>query len=120
MRTFSIVVAATRRGGIGFKNDLPWGRLKGDMAFFKQITSNVGASKAGATTAAFDKENVGVAPFAVSSQALNGNVAAAAAATKQNAVIMGRNTWNSIPSKFRPLPDRLNIVITNQDTVKYV
>jgi dihydrofolate reductase len=27
-------------------------------------------------------------------------------------VIMGRNTWESIPEKQRPLPDRRNIVIT--------
>ncbi|OGH85416.1 MAG: hypothetical protein A2493_01695 [Candidatus Magasanikbacteria bacterium RIFOXYC12_FULL_33_11] len=27
-------------------------------------------------------------------------------------VLMGRNTWESIPEKFRPLPNRKNIVIT--------
>ncbi|EHK41239.1 hypothetical protein TRIATDRAFT_227773 [Trichoderma atroviride IMI 206040] len=32
--------------------------------------------------------------------------------TIQNAVIMGRKTWDSIPPKFRPLKNRLNIVIT--------
>ncbi|KAH7910932.1 dihydrofolate reductase [Hygrophoropsis aurantiaca] len=33
-----------------------------------------------------------------------------------NAVIMGRNTWESIPQKFRPLPRRINIVISgNQE-----
>lgn len=32
--------------------------------------------------------------------------------TPQNAVIMGRKTWDSIPPKFRPLKNRLNIVIT--------
>lgn len=31
---------------------------------------------------------------------------------KRNAVIMGRKTWESIPKKFRPLPERLNIVLT--------
>ena len=33
---------------------------------------------------------------------------------KQNAVIMGRKTWESLPEKFRPLPQRLNIVVTTQ------
>lgn len=30
----------------------------------------------------------------------------------QNAVIMGRVTWESIPPKFRPLDNRLNIVVS--------
>ncbi len=29
-------------------------------------------------------------------------------------VIMGRKTWDSLPPRFRPLPSRLNIVITRQ------
>ncbi|GAB0134762.1 hypothetical protein EsDP_00003119 [Epichloe bromicola] len=29
-----------------------------------------------------------------------------------NAVIMGRKTWDSIPPRFRPLRDRLNIVVS--------
>lgn len=29
-------------------------------------------------------------------------------------VIMGRKTWESLPAKFRPLPGRLNVVVTRQ------
>ena len=29
-----------------------------------------------------------------------------------NAVVMGRKTWDSLPNSFRPLPERLNIVMS--------
>ncbi len=34
--------------------------------------------------------------------------------TSGHPVIMGRKTWESLPEKFRPLPGRLNIVVTRQ------
>jgi dihydrofolate reductase len=33
---------------------------------------------------------------------------------KHNAVIMWRKTWDSIPQKFRPLPQRINCVLTRK------
>jgi len=38
--------------------------------------------------------------------------------TSGHIVLMGRNTWESIPEKFRPLPNRKNIVITRD--IKYM
>jgi dihydrofolate reductase len=37
---------------------------------------------------------------------------------RRNAVIMGRNTWNSLPQAVQPLPNRQNIVITSTPLIK--
>ncbi len=38
--------------------------------------------------------------------------------TTNHSVIMGRGTWESLPPKFRPLPHRENMVITNTPNYK--
>ncbi|CAK7346329.1 unnamed protein product [Dovyalis caffra] len=75
MRSYQVVVAATRDMGIGKDGKLPW-RLPSDIKFFKEIT--LATSDPG----------------------------------KRNSVLMGRKTWESIPLKYRPLPGRLNVVLT--------
>lgn len=35
--------------------------------------------------------------------------------TSQHTVVMGRKTWDSLPPKFRPLPNRKNIVLSNDE-----
>lgn len=34
--------------------------------------------------------------------------------TTGGVVVMGRNTWDSLPERFRPLPDRTNVVLTSR------
>ncbi|KAJ9674775.1 hypothetical protein PVL29_023981 [Vitis rotundifolia] len=74
-RTYQVVVAATRKMGIGKDGKLPW-NLPSDLKFFKKLTMTT--SDPG----------------------------------KKNAVVMGRKTWESIPLNYRPLPGRLNVVLT--------
>ncbi|XP_017981305.1 PREDICTED: bifunctional dihydrofolate reductase-thymidylate synthase isoform X2 [Theobroma cacao] len=81
LRSYQVVVAATREMGIGKDGKLPW-RLPSDLKFFKELTM---------TTS--DPE-------------------------KKNAVVMGRKTWESIPLEYRPLPGRLNVVLTRSESSK--
>lgn len=68
--SFSLIVAADDKRGIGKNGKLPW-HLPHDLHRFKLVTQG-------------------------------------------HTVIMGRKTWESIPEKRRPLPDRLNIVLTHE------
>lgn len=62
------ILACDPKGGIGFKNSLPWLKLDGDLPRFKFLTNN-------------------------------------------QTVVMGKNTWLSLPKK--PLPNRLNLIVSN-------
>ncbi|EIW71112.1 hypothetical protein TREMEDRAFT_67574 [Tremella mesenterica DSM 1558] len=85
-RHVTAIVAATSSGGIGLNGTLPW-RLPGEMKYFAKVTS--GRTKRGLST--HDANS-----------------------TSMNTVIMGRKTWESIPAKFRPLPNRRNVIISRQ------
>jgi dihydrofolate reductase len=83
--SLTLILAATPSLGIGKSGTLPWPLLKKEMGYFARVTKRVPSPS---TTSSGPK--------------------------KLNAVLMGRKTWDSIPPKFRPLKDRLNIVITRQ------
>lgn len=90
-KSISIIVAATRTGGIGNAGKLPWPRLSNDAKLFHSLTTNI--------------ENKMKTEDIVSSTNLK--------SPTLNALIMGRKTWESIPATHRPLKDRLSIVITS-------
>lgn len=35
--------------------------------------------------------------------------------TRGHPVVMGRKTWDSLPQRFKPLPERRNVVVTRDD-----
>lgn len=80
----TLIVAATKNLGIGKDGALPW-RLKKEMQYFARVTTRIPSDNGQKTTDSH----------------------------AQNAVIMGRKTWDSIPIKFRPLKDRVNVVLSS-------
>lgn len=81
---YNLIVAYTNPDrGIGFENILPW-FIKKDLNYFKTITSSIPQ----------DELDTGKIIY-------------------KNAVIMGRKTWDSINDKYKPLKNRINIIITN-------
>jgi len=92
----TLIVAATTKNGIGKDGALPWPMLRKEMAYFARVTKRVPMpSNTGSVQSDIWKQTN-----------LEG--------TRRNVVIMGRKTWDSIPSKFRPLKDRTSVVITSQ------
>jgi dihydrofolate reductase len=39
-------------------------------------------------------------------------------ASTKNIVIMGRKTWDSLPEKYKPLPNRINFVLSRQKSLQ--
>jgi len=85
------IVAASENNGIGMNGTLPW-RLKKEMQHFARLTKRVPAPDC--------KEVDGATSLPAC----------------QNGVVMGRNTWTSIPDRFRPLTGRLNYVLTSNSS----
>jgi dihydrofolate reductase len=93
MKKFDIILATDTNGGISFKNKLPW-RLKKDMIFFSEITTNNGMCLDNNEEFKFNQLN----DYGYS-------------INNANIVIMGRKTWESIGSK--PLKNRINFIVSS-------
>ena len=101
MAATAIVAASSATRGIGLKGELPWNNLSNDMKYFAKIT--IGN---------YPPNNNSSSSSSSSTTTTTSTTTAAAAKQKMNAVVMGRKTWNSIPTKYRPLKGRHNVVLT--------
>ena len=113
-RTFHLAVAFTSRTqGIGKAGKLPW-RLPGDLAYFKELTSKTTTSGASSELESNAAAVLALARNVVASSSSSSSSPSLTlpASAVVNATIMGRKTWESIPAKFRPLPGRLNVVLS--------
>jgi dihydrofolate reductase len=113
---FHIVVGIDQNRGIGNAGTLPWPKLKGDMKFYRELTTcpiserieqryKLVGGDWHTTFSSYD-ELVNHLRDCSKLPAIND--------LRPNAVIMGRKTWDSLPEKFRPLPNRLNVIVTHR------
>ena len=93
----TLIVATTPSLGIGLRGSLPWPPLKSDLAFFARVTKRPPPPFIHPDSLPTVDDG---SPRAI------------------NAVIMGRKTWDSIPSKFAPLKGRVNVVISRNAGVR--
>ena len=75
-RKLKLIVAMCRNRGIGNENNIPW-KIKKDLTYFSQCT---------------------IGKYGKYIKSGNGDVQY----IKKNAIIMGRNTWNSLPKFPEP------------------
>ncbi len=110
---FSIVVAVDRKRGIGKSGRLPW-KLRGDMKWFKELTTSPDSVAVAARyrmDQAFKDKRIFEWETLVARIGGSPDVPAPNPGAR-NACLMGRKTWDSLPPRFRPLPDRLNGVLS--------
>ena len=113
---FYIVAAIDQNRGIGKGGKLPWPKLKGDMKFYRELTSSPD------TTAVERRYGLseGSSPRTFSSYPRLIHYLKTTPSVshpdpeRPNAVIMGRKTWESLPEQFRPLPYRTNLILSRR------
>jgi len=88
MKKISMILALDSKNWLWKDGDLAW-RIREDMKYFKNITTSP------------------LSNFPPKGERIG---------QKQNAVIMWRKTWDSIPDKYKPLPGRINAILSRSYT----
>ena len=116
MKGFSIVVAMDQNRGIGLKGRIPW-KLSGDMRFFRDLTTcpdrNAVEQRYGLVPDGLRTE-IPVPAEDLLARLKNGPILPTPDPDGRNTVLMGRKTWESLPAAFKPLPNRLNEVLSRR------
>jgi len=107
---YNLVLAMSINSGIGKGGKLPW-NLPTDMKFFKTVTSKVFDENESLTKIIADhfiksSKNTIFDLLKSNQEDYKQNIC------KKNIVVMGRQTWDSIPLKFKPLSNRINVVLS--------
>ena len=108
---YNLILAMSKNKGIGKDGKLPW-NLPLDMKFFKNITLKTSKKDEDETLNNLISGNILKSSIADLEEALKSNTNQEDENKKKNIVVMGRQTWESIPQKFRPLANRINIVLS--------
>lgn len=104
---FNLIVAYSyHKYGIGCDNKLCW-HIPNDLSVFKQLTTSTNHKEILSAESNYYKDN--------QYNPTQTNSSEDDKIYYINTCIMGRKTWDSIPEKFKPLKDRLNIVVTNSN-----
>lgn len=114
MSEINIIVAHSfGTNGIGIKGELPW-YIKEDLKRFRTLTcatpsSNIVLNYDANTTYSIDTTKTETQMQTMQ----NTNINVIPDIKYMNAIIMGRKSWDCLPERFKPLPNRINVIITN-------
>ena len=97
---YSLLLAIDQNYGIGKDGQLPWPHLKSDIKHFVEVTTRPHIDCYDSTTTS------------QTTACTQPDETPCSRKLPLNAVVMGSKTWYSIPKKYRPLKNRLSVILT--------